>query len=95
MFDKTRSGRIDVYGFSALLRFIQQWRNLFQQYDRDQSGSISFSELQQGERGAETPTWPSLSSSGAAAWLCLVFTSSPAQRGDSSWHRPCGRAGCL
>lgn len=48
MFDKTRSGRIDVYGFSALLRFIQQWRSLFQQYDRDQSGSISFGELQQG-----------------------------------------------
>lgn len=48
MFDKTRSGRIDVYGFSALLCFIQQWRSLFQQYDRDQSGSISFSELQQG-----------------------------------------------
>ncbi|XP_009885200.1 PREDICTED: peflin [Charadrius vociferus] len=47
MFDKTKSGRIDVYGFSALLRFIQQWRNLFQQYDRDQSGSISFNELQQ------------------------------------------------
>lgn len=48
MFDRTRSGRIDVYGFAALLRFIQQWKNLFQQYDRDQSGSISFSELQQG-----------------------------------------------
>ncbi|XP_040545756.1 peflin [Gallus gallus] len=47
MFDRTRSGRIDVYGFAALLRFIQQWKNLFQQYDRDQSGSISFSELQQ------------------------------------------------
>uniref|UniRef100_A0A8C8ARE0 Peflin n=1 Tax=Otus sunia TaxID=257818 RepID=A0A8C8ARE0_9STRI len=47
MFDKTRSGRIDMYGFSALLRFIQQWKNLFQQYDRDQSGSISFNELQQ------------------------------------------------
>ncbi|KAF1405424.1 Peflin, partial [Spheniscus magellanicus] len=47
MFDKTRSGHIDVYGFSALLRFIHQWKNLFQQYDRDQSGSISFNELQQ------------------------------------------------
>ncbi|NXK49175.1 PEF1 protein, partial [Chauna torquata] len=47
MFDRTRSGRIDVYGFSALLRFIQQWKSLFQQYDRDQSGSISLNELQQ------------------------------------------------
>ncbi|NXN09524.1 PEF1 protein, partial [Indicator maculatus] len=47
MFDKTRSGRMDIYSFSALLRFIQQWRSLFQQYDRDQSGSISFQELQQ------------------------------------------------
>lgn len=49
MFDKTKSGRIDVYGFSALWKFIQQWKNLFQQYDRDHSGSISYSELQQGE----------------------------------------------
>ncbi|EMP34918.1 Peflin [Chelonia mydas] len=47
MFDKTKSGRIDIFAFSALWRFIQQWKNLFQQYDRDRSGSISFSELQQ------------------------------------------------
>ncbi|XP_011829409.1 PREDICTED: peflin isoform X2 [Mandrillus leucophaeus] len=47
MFDKTKSGRIDVYGFSALWKFIQQWKNLFQQYDRDRSGSISYTELQQ------------------------------------------------
>lgn len=52
MFDKTKSGRIDVYGFSALWKFIQQWKNLFQQYDRDRSGSISYTELQQGEGGA-------------------------------------------
>ncbi|XP_024652601.1 peflin isoform X3 [Macaca nemestrina] len=50
MFDKTKSGRIDVYGFSALWKFIQQWKNLFQQYDRDRSGSISYTELQQGEK---------------------------------------------
>lgn len=80
MFDKTRSGRIDVYGFSALMRFIQQWKNLFQQYDRDQSGSISFSELQQGGRGTETQTWPLPSSLGTTVWLCLLFISSPARR---------------
>lgn len=60
---------MDVYGFSALLRFIQQWKNLFQQYDRDQSGSISFSELQQGGRGAEAPH---LSSPGSTASLVLI-----------------------
>lgn len=48
MFDKTRSGRIDAFGFSALWDFMQRWRALFQQYDRDHSGSISAMELQQG-----------------------------------------------
>uniref|UniRef100_A0A4X2LNN2 Peflin n=1 Tax=Vombatus ursinus TaxID=29139 RepID=A0A4X2LNN2_VOMUR len=47
MFDKTQTGRIDLFGFSALWTFIQQWKNLFQQYDWDHSGSISYNELQQ------------------------------------------------
>ncbi|XP_076006058.1 peflin [Genypterus blacodes] len=47
MFDKTRSGRMDVFGFSALWVFMQQWRALFQQYDRDRSGCISGMELHQ------------------------------------------------
>lgn len=47
MFDKTRTGRIDLFGFSALWDFIQRWRVLFQQHDRDCSGSISGMELQQ------------------------------------------------
>lgn len=48
MFDKTRTGRIDLFGFSALWEFMQRWRALFQQYDRDHSGSIGAAELQQG-----------------------------------------------
>ncbi|KAM4797274.1 peflin [Rhinophrynus dorsalis] len=47
MFDKSSSGRIDIFGFSALWRFIMQWRTLFQQYDRDRSGSINHGELHQ------------------------------------------------
>ncbi|XP_041822818.1 peflin [Melanotaenia boesemani] len=47
MFDKTRSGRIDLFGFSALWDYMQQWRRLFQQYDRDRSGAISGMELHQ------------------------------------------------
>ncbi|KAM4550580.1 peflin [Fundulus diaphanus] len=47
MFDKTRSGRIDLLGFSALWDYLQQWRALFQQYDMDRSGCISGTELHQ------------------------------------------------
>ena len=58
MFDKTRSGRIDLFGFSALWEFMQRWRALFQQYDRDRSGSISGAELHQGIPA--TVCWKSL-----------------------------------
>lgn len=47
MFDKTKTGRIDMFGFSALWDFMQRWRALFQQYDRDRSGTISGTELHQ------------------------------------------------
>ncbi|XP_010782369.1 peflin [Notothenia coriiceps] len=48
MFDKTRTGRMDIFGFSALWEFMQRWRGLFQQFDRDRSGFISGTELHQG-----------------------------------------------
>lgn len=47
MFDKTRTGRMDLFAFSALWEYMQQWRALFQQYDRDRSGCISGMELHQ------------------------------------------------
>ncbi|XP_036597147.1 peflin-like [Trichosurus vulpecula] len=47
MFDKTKTGRMDLSGFSALWTFIQRWKDLFNHYDRDGSGSISCNELQQ------------------------------------------------
>ncbi|TSK31422.1 Peflin [Bagarius yarrelli] len=47
MFDKTKTGRIDLFGFSALWQFLQQWRAIFHQFDRDRSGSINSNELHQ------------------------------------------------
>ncbi|XP_030645407.1 peflin [Chanos chanos] len=47
MFDKTKTGRMDLFGFSALWTFLQQWRALFQQFDRDRSGSINSNEMHQ------------------------------------------------
>lgn len=47
MFDKTRAGQLDIFGFSALWDFIQRWRALFQQFDRDRSGAINGTELHQ------------------------------------------------
>lgn len=39
---------MDIFGFSALWEFMQRWRGLFQQFDRDRSGFISGTELHQG-----------------------------------------------
>ncbi|XP_072890759.1 peflin isoform X2 [Hemitrygon akajei] len=47
MFDRSKIGKIDLHGFSALWRFLQQWRTMFQQFDRDRSGTINPQELQQ------------------------------------------------
>ena len=45
MFDKDGSNTINVNEFCELWRFLGQWRQTFQQFDRDRSGNISKREL--------------------------------------------------
>lgn len=73
MFDKTRSGQIDLFGFSALWDFLQQWRGLFQHYDRDRSGSISSTELSQGTAVRSLAQH----ATGQLGILLLVFSNPP------------------
>lgn len=48
MFDKDNSGTIDLHEFQALWHYIQQWKQTFDKYDTNRSGSIEAMELQQG-----------------------------------------------
>lgn len=45
MFDKNQSGQIDLPEFQSLWTYIQQWKAIFDQYDRDRSGHIDGQEL--------------------------------------------------
>lgn len=47
MFDKNRSGTIDIYEFAALWKYVQDWKQCFDGFDRDRSGTIDEGELQQ------------------------------------------------
>jgi len=49
MFDRDRSGSIELQEFQALWTYIGQWRQVFDQYDRDRSGHIDGSELHNSE----------------------------------------------
>ena len=48
MYDKNASGSIDVNEFQQLFSAINQWKAVFQGYDKDKSGTIEQSELTQG-----------------------------------------------
>ena len=48
MFDKDRSGTIDIHEFQQLYNYINQWLTTFRTYDRDNSGHIEEAELSQG-----------------------------------------------
>jgi Ca2+-binding EF-hand superfamily protein len=45
MFDRDRTGTIELHEFQALWNYIGQWRAIFDQFDRDRSGAIDGSEL--------------------------------------------------
>lgn len=47
MFDQDKDGTINVHEFSALWRYIQEWRTCFDRFDKDRSGNIDSNELQQ------------------------------------------------
>ena len=45
MFDKDRSGTINLYEFRDLFNYINQWKATFESIDSDRSGFIEFAEL--------------------------------------------------
>ena len=46
-FDQNKDGSIDIYEFSHLWKYIQDWRQCFESFDTDKSGTIDVNELQQ------------------------------------------------
>ena len=49
MFDRKRSGTINITEFAELFKYINQWKPTFEGIDRDRSGYIEFNELTQGK----------------------------------------------
>ena len=47
MFDTSLSGTIDINEFGKLFNYIQQWKGMFEGYDRDRSGLIDQGEFTQ------------------------------------------------
>jgi len=45
MFDRDKSGTIDIHEFAALWKYIQDWKACFDGFDADRSGTISAPEL--------------------------------------------------
>lgn len=45
MFDKEKSGTIDLYEFQALYNYINAWLGVFRGFDHDNSGNIQENEL--------------------------------------------------
>ncbi|KFB36015.1 AGAP006246-PA-like protein [Anopheles sinensis] len=47
MFDRNKVGTVDIYDFEKLYNYINQWLQVFKNFDRDASGHIEESELTQ------------------------------------------------
>lgn len=47
MFDRDRSGTINMQEFGQLFQFITQWTNVYRQFDKDNSGTIDEGEFNQ------------------------------------------------
>ena len=47
MFNQNKSGTIDINEFGQLFNFVNQWRGVFQGFDRDRSGAIESAEFSQ------------------------------------------------
>jgi len=47
MFDRDKSGQINVHEFASLFAYINQWKALFESIDRDRSGFIEQAEFSQ------------------------------------------------
>ncbi|KAJ6627323.1 Peflin [Pseudolycoriella hygida] len=47
MFNRDKTGMVDIHEFEKLYNYINQWLNIFKTYDRDSSGHIDESELTQ------------------------------------------------
>ena len=45
LFDHKNTGKIGVQDFAVLMKYVQQWRALFERYDTDRSGSVEAGEL--------------------------------------------------
>jgi len=47
MFDRDKTGQINVQEFASLFAYINQWKGLFESIDRDRSGFIEQAEFSQ------------------------------------------------
>ena len=47
MFDKDKSGTINIHEFGALFSYINQWKGMFEAIDKDRSGYIEEGEFTQ------------------------------------------------